>query len=159
MKCAHPGRSLLATAMATPPHPAPLEKLRTACLLMGFSLARSPVSRCQGGGSSKGREPGSQGQTSPSLPGALFPGGFKGPFHLKDVPSSHTPGERNRSRVPCMLYPHFLLRKLEVLDSVFLLLFLSSCPRSPLQGLLYLRKAAINSGLKLLSPLSSFPLF
>lgn len=83
MKCAHPGRSLLATTMATPPHPAPLEKLRTACLLMGFKLAQSPVSRYQGGGSSEGREPGdsSHRQALP-CPELCFQLGSKVPFIL-----------------------------------------------------------------------------
>lgn len=159
MKCAHPGRSLLATAMATPPHPAPLEKLKTACLLMGFSLAQSPVSRYQGGGSSKGREPGDSSlrQALP-CPELCFQVGSKVPFILKMCPPLTLLGKETGLESPVCCTPHFLLRKLEVLDSVFLLFFLSSCPSFPLQGLMYPRKAAINNGLKLLSLLPSFPL-
>lgn len=108
MKCAHPGRSLLATAMATPPHPAPLEKLRTACLLMGFSLAQSPVFRYQGGGSSKGREPGdsSHSQALPCL-WVCFQVGSKVPFILKMCPPLTLLGKGTGLESPVCCTPTF----------------------------------------------------
>lgn len=90
-------------------------------------------------------------------PELLFPGGFKGPFHLRKVPSSPTPGERLGSGVPCMLSPYILLRKLRVWDSVFLSTFLSSCSHCPLLGLMYPRKATISDGVKLLILMPSSP--
>lgn len=150
----------------TPPCPTPLKKLRTACLLMGFSLAQSQGPGARVEGQAKG---GSQGNpvTTPNsaseklqdlrqplpCPELCFQVSSKVPFILEKYPVLILLGEGTGLESPVCCPPSqptstLAAKKIGGLDSVFLCSFLSSCPHCPHQGHMFHTKATVKNDLK-----------
>lgn len=151
----------------TPPHPTRLKKLRTACLLMGFSLAQSQGPGARVEGQAKG---GSQGNpvTTPNpaperlqdlrqplpCPELCFQVSSKVPVTLEKCSALRLLGKSTglQSPVCCpppLSPPHTLAaKKIGGLNSIFLCSFLSFCPHCPRQGHMFHTKATVQNDLK-----------